>query len=146
MSVAVYGFKRGFERADNERERTLLIGKFIRLFLVNTAGPFMGKPRNWIIACRVMRRYREVAHELGLPMIPLTLIPGDLKVKIRFVFFYCFSYLLSTQEGYFEELRRKAWGRPFVEPTIEPLLDGGNILDQVQHGGPIVKSPALRNR
>ena len=127
MSVAVYGFKRGFKRADKESERKLLIRKFIRLFLVNTAGPFMGKPRNWIIACRVMRRYREVAHELGLPMMPVRLIPGSLKVKLRFVLFYCFSYLLSTQESYFKELRLKAWGRPFVEPTIEPLLDGGTF-------------------
>jgi glycosyltransferase involved in cell wall biosynthesis len=117
MNVAVYGFKRSFERADKESERKLLTRKFVLLFLVNTAGPFMGEPRNWLIACRVMRRYREVAHALGLPIMPVTLIPGSLKVKLRFVFFYCFSFLLRSQESYFKELRRKAWGRPFVDPN-----------------------------
>jgi glycosyltransferase involved in cell wall biosynthesis len=119
MYTAAFGLVAGLGLTSEQTDKDHLYEKFINLYLINTAGRFMGKlpTSDWIIATRIMRRYREVAKQMGIKRAPLSRSNRSRKYKMLFTFLWFWSYFLGDQESYFKKIRHLAWGRDFNAAT-----------------------------
>tara|TARA_R110000851_G_scaffold135045_1_gene270423 strand:- start:11467 stop:12459 length:993 start_codon:yes stop_codon:yes gene_type:complete len=115
MYTAEYGLRYGLEQCRNDEERKILKERFTRLYVFNTVCPFIDRvpTKNWLIAGKVAKAYRNLKKTYKLePVSPLK-ISGNLNFRARFLVIWIMSYLMHSDLGFFEEQRMAAWGKGF---------------------------------
>jgi len=95
---------------------------FVRLYLINTGKITAVPSRFWFEKLRVMRQFRTDARRLGVYVgrAQVSTLLSKASKKYRFVFWmlYLLSAIFPSQTAFFQKMRMKAWGRPFMPPCL----------------------------
>lgn len=122
--TAIYGLKRGYQLAQNETQIKILQEKFNLSYIGLSTGYILlsetKKIDKYLLSLRLMRNYRYVAKKLGVSEHPLHTVYNKFdgqKFRLAFTIIWALSFLLiDNQTKFFEDIRIKAWGKPFIEP------------------------------
>jgi glycosyltransferase involved in cell wall biosynthesis len=99
---------------------------FIRLFLWYSIRLSKLPDRSWLVAARVMRKFRDEARRFGISGDPFDHYPG--RPLSRFVLraLWALSASLPSQDRYFNRLHMRSWNRPVSwKPPFPPPADDG---------------------
>lgn len=113
-----WSFEKAWKLLENEEDKNVVLKKFTRLFLINSIHPNKIPDKSWILSARIMKFYRQILNQFDIKTNPLNYWNFSKLFKMRFYLIWFFSRFLSDQTKFFEEIRIKAWNRPFLPPEI----------------------------
>lgn len=87
---------------------------FVRLFLWYSIRLSKLPDRSWLLAARVMRKFRDEARRFGITGDPFDHYPGRTVSRIVLRFLWALSAALPAQDSFFERLHLRVWGRPIL--------------------------------
>ncbi|GHC35509.1 glycosyltransferase family 2 protein [Aidingimonas halophila] len=116
MATASYGYSRVCSKAKNSEEKKIIEDRFINIYLFGTISSSncisKAPGPGWVMALRVMKSYREQAIKFRIDKTPLKKLKKGKRYKSIFLALWLFSYLLPSQEKYFDRLHMEAWNKP----------------------------------
>ncbi|MHA6247271.1 glycosyltransferase family 2 protein [Pontibacter sp. CAU 1760] len=113
LATALYGFEYSMHFVKYPEARYAVEERFIKLFLLNTVNCLITKypGAGWLMAMRVMKYYQQVTKPMNVRTMPTTLLNANKKNSFVFKLLWRLSYALPKQQGFFEQLHLKAWGK-----------------------------------
>jgi len=119
LYTTIYALNRGSTLVTTSEELKVLQEKVIRIYLFNTVAQifFPISLERISLILRLMKHYRDIAKEKDITINPLELRFSSLKYKALFKMLWVCSFLMvGDQTNFFDDIRIKAWGKPFIEP------------------------------
>lgn len=106
---------------------------FVRLFLWYSIRLSKLPGRSWLLAARVMRKYRDESRRFGIRGDPFAHYPGGRASRTVLRTLWALSAELPPQDAYFERLHMRAWGRKISwNPPVPPAAGGGGSCREAQ--------------
>ena len=105
----------------NAEAREPFNAAFAKLFLWYSIRLSRLPGRSWVLATRVMRSYRDAARRFDIAGDPFPLYEGRAASQFVLRQLWRLSANLPSQDGYFERLHLRAWGRQITwQPPTMP--------------------------
>jgi glycosyltransferase involved in cell wall biosynthesis len=93
---------------------SLFEAAFVRLYLWYSINLSKLPDRSWLLAMRVMRRFRDEARRFEINGDPFAFYPGRAASRRVMRLLWLLSAALPSQHLYFQRVRNGAWGRPIL--------------------------------
>ena len=121
MYTSIWGYEEGIRLTKNAEFLESMLDNLTRLYVINT-GRISKKPSKlWIEKARIIKQFRSDCDKIGVK-IRLTDAFNSKEVGVKYQALLSVlwggSFLLPSQEKYFEDKRIEAWGRPFDAPKL----------------------------
>ncbi len=119
LYTTIYALNRGSTLVTTSEDLKILQEKVIRIYLFNTVAQifFPISLERISLILRLMKHYRDIAKEKDITINPLGLRFSSLKYKALFTMLWICSFsIVGEQTKFFDDIRIKAWGKPFIEP------------------------------
>ena len=122
--TAAYGLERARMLTQRSEEVAALETIYVRLAWYNTLGMYRvrwDKPRFWIVAVRLTRRFRDDASRLRVSAARCFSVRQSRRRALWYALVWLVSHALPPYQG-FDESRQQAWGRAVRFPCAQPRV------------------------